>query len=271
MLRANLRLTPANRHPVLSAPWRWAAIGAVLGALLALLLGAPASWLAAALLRATAGQLQLIEPRGTVWDGSARLMLTGGVGSRDQAVLPGQIDWRLRPGFAALNIVVSAECCTPTPLRARLSQRWDGPTLQLADGSSQWPAALLAGLGTPWNTVQADGNLQLVTQGLSVEWFEGRLALTGRAELQALAVSSRLSTLKPMGSYRLTLAGGPTPTLELATIEGSLQLSGRGSWVGSRLRFEGQASAAPEHEASLSNLLNIIGRRNGARSIIKLG
>ena len=41
--------------------------------------------------------------------------------------------------------------------------------------------------------------------------------------------------------------------------------------MGSRLRFTGEASAAPEREAALSNLLNIIGRRNGARSIITIG
>jgi general secretion pathway protein N len=74
-----------------------------------------------------------------------------------------------------------------------------------------------------------------------------------------------------MGSYRITVNGGATSTLQLATLEGSLQLSGSGRWVGSRLRFEGVASAAPEREAALSNLLNIIGRRNGARSIITIG
>ena len=37
------------------------------------------------------------------------------------------------------------------------------------------------------------------------------------------------------------------------------------------VRFAGEASAAPEREAALSNLLNIIGRRNGARSIITVG
>ena len=95
--------------------------------------------------------------------------------------------------------------------------------------------------------------------------------MSGQAELAAMALSSRLSTLKPMGSYRLKLVGGTTTTLELATIEGSLQLSGSGSWTGPRLRFDGVASASPEHEAALSNLLNIIGRRNGARSIITLG
>ena len=74
-----------------------------------------------------------------------------------------------------------------------------------------------------------------------------------------------------MGSYRITFTGGPVPSLQLDTIEGALQLTGSGSWVGSRLRFTGEASAAPDREAALSNLLNIIGRRNGARSTITVG
>ncbi|MGL6206076.1 MAG: type II secretion system protein N, partial [Giesbergeria sp.] len=59
--------------------------------------------------------------------------------------------------------------------------------------------------------------------------------------------------------------------LQLQTLQGDLQLSGSGQWVGQRLRFAGEASAAPEREGALSNLLNIIGRRNGARSLITLG
>ena len=86
-----------------------------------------------------------------------------------------------------------------------------------------------------------------------------------------MGLSSGLSTLKPMGSYRLSLTGGSATELTLATLEGSLQLSGSGRWVGSRLNFQGIASAAPGHEAALANLLNIIGRRDGARSIITLG
>jgi general secretion pathway protein N len=84
-------------------------------------------------------------------------------------------------------------------------------------------------------------------------------------------MSSRLSTLRPMGSYRLVVQGGDVPTLTLSTLEGALQLSGTGQWVGQRLRFTGEATATPEREAALSNLLNIIGRRSGARSIITVG
>ena len=97
------------------------------------------------------------------------------------------------------------------------------------------------------------------------------MVLEGQAQLDALSMSSRLSTLRPMGSYRLTLQGGAAPTLGLQTLQGALQLSGSGQWVGQRLRFTGEASAAPEREGALSNLLNIIGRRSGARSLISLG
>jgi general secretion pathway protein N len=37
------------------------------------------------------------------------------------------------------------------------------------------------------------------------------------------------------------------------------------------LRFSGVASAQPERVEALSNLLNIVGRRDGARSIITVG
>ena len=141
----------------------------------------------------------------------------------------------------------------------------------MADGQSRWPAALLSGLGTPWNTLQFDGDLLLSTQGLSVEWVEGRLSIAGRAGLTAQRLSSRLSTLRPMGSYHITLDGGDTPAIRLETLEGSLQLTGNGQWVGSRLRFSGIATAAPDREAALSNLLNIIGQRSGPRSIITIG
>lgn len=259
------------RDPWPAAPWSWAAAGLLVGLLLALLLFAPARWLASGLNRASAGQVLLDDSRGTVWNGSARLLLTGGAQSTDAAALPGRISWRIRPAWVGLRAQLAADCCTPQPLMLHARLRWGGGTLAVSDQRSQWPAAVLAGLGTPWNTLQVEGELALSTQGLSVEWNAGRLAVAGRAELTALRVSSRLSTLKPMGSYRIILTGGPTSTLQLDTLEGALQLVGSGQWVGSRLRFSGTGSAAPDREAALANLLNIIGRRRGAQSIITIG
>ncbi len=250
-------------------------MGALSGLLLTVFLQAPASWLAAVVSDAASGKVSLLEPRGTVWSGSARLQLSGGAGSNDRSLLPDRVNWSIRPTLDGLSIRFAADCCTPKPLSLLVTPGWGRVRLAVQDGPpaerSVWPAALLTGLGTPWNTLQVEGQLSLLTQGLSVEWNQGRLSVAGRAELLAIDLSSRLSTLKPMGSYRIILAGGNTATLDVTTIEGSLQLVGSGQWVGSRLHFEGTASATPEREAALSNLLNILGRRNGTRSLIKVG
>lgn len=253
------------------APWAWAAAGAVAGLVGALALFAPARWLATALEQGTGGRVLLAQARGTVWSGSGRLVLTGGSGSSDAASLPGRVTWTLQPRWDGVLARIRPECCSPAPIALRAHWRVGGFRTAVGDATTEWPAHVLAGLGTPWNTLQLDGDLQLRTQGLSVEWVAGRLAIAGRAELVALRVASRLSTLRPMGSYRITLQGGAPATLAVDTLEGSLQLSGTGQWVGSRLRFSGEASAAPEREAALANLLNIIGRRSGARSIISIG
>jgi general secretion pathway protein N len=252
-------------------PWTWALAGVALGLLFALLLFAPARWLTSAVERAAEGRLLLSEPRGSVWNGSALVVLAGGAGSSDAAALPTRLQWRLRPRWDGMAAELDSACCTNPPLKLRLFPQWGGARVAVADAQSRWPAGVLAGLGTPWNTLQFEGDLLLSSRGLSVEWVEGRLSIAGRAELTAQRMSSRLSTLRPMGSYRITLLGGEVPALQLETLEGSLQLTGSGQWVGSRLRFSGAASAAPDREAALANLLNIIGRRSGARSIITIG
>lgn len=253
-------------------PWGWAFAGGLLGLLTVLLVNAPARWLTKAVALGTHQMVQLRNPEGTLWAGSARLVLTGGEGSQGSVALPGKLQWRLGLTWPGVRARIRTDCCTPgEPLDLRVKPRWGGAQLLIADSKTLWPAAVLTGLGTPWNTIQPEGELSFTTQGLSVEWSAGRMAMEGNAELTARHMSSRLSTLKPMGSYRMKLSGGDSPSFDLSTLEGSLRLSGTGQWVGSRLRFSGEASAAPGMEAQLANLLNILGRRQGARAIITLG
>lgn len=263
---------PSRRTPAHSgAPWRWAFVGLLLGLLPTVALQAPAHWLGTALARASQGQVLLMDARGTLWNGSALLQLTGGSGSRDALTLPGRVHWRLRPAWIGLRGELGADCCTSTPVRVAAWPRWNAGELQVQDSQSHWPAALLAGLGTPWNTVQLQGQLALSTTDLSLAWARGRMELGGQLQLDLLGMSSRLSTLHPIGSYRVTVQGGEATRLTLSTLSGALQLSGSGHWVGQRLRFTGEATAAAGSEAVLANLLNIIGRRSGARSVITIG
>ena len=255
-----------------TAPWGWALTGALIGLALALLIAAPARWLTDALTRASGGALLLAEPQGSVWSGSARVVLTGGAGSQDSAALPGRVRWQLSPSLSGLNVRVNADCCTRAgPLALHVSPRWGGARLRLADGESVWPAALLAGLGTPWNTIQPQGELAIATAGMRIEWVSSRMNLQGHAAITARHLSSRLSTVQPLGSYRFDLRGGDAVALELTTLEGVLQLTGSGQWSGARLRFSGEARAAEGMETQLANLLNLMGRRQGGRAIIAIG
>lgn len=259
-------------------PIRLAWIGGLMGLLVAIVVFAPARWLANGVTSTTQGQLQLVNARGTVWNGQADLVLTGGEGSRTQTALPQGVQWRLAPrlasGAPALALWLMAPCCTPEPMDITLIPRLGGAEVRIASSNSLWPAELLSGLGTPWNTLRMEGQLALQTAGLTLRWDEGRTSLHGEAAVEALDLASRLSTLRPLGSYRMTVradADGNTTTLDLQTLSGALKLQGAGRWVGGRLRFEGVAEAAPEAEAALGNLLNIMGRRQGPRSLLNIG
>jgi general secretion pathway protein N len=237
--------------------------------------------LARAVFNATDGRVLLTEARGTLWDGSAILVLTGGPGSRDAASLPGRLSWNLGLRGTALELRLRQACCLNGEVAVQLKPGLGRmeivlPPLPQAGGwVAQWPAAWLSGLGTPWNTLQLGGVLKFTTPGLTLESAQGRMRLSGKAELLLLDASSRLSTLDTLGSYRLQLQGDPTnkgpARITLGTVDGGLQLHGSGEWGGGRLHFRGQAQAAPGSEAALNNLLNIIGRRQGAQSIISIG
>ena len=261
-----------------SAALRWAVFGLVVGALVGLVVFAPAAWLARAVSSATGQRLLLADARGTVWSGSAVLVLTGGPESRDASALPGRLEWTLGLNAMSLELRARQECCLNGQVVVRVKPGFGGMSFTLmpsAGWTGQWPSAWLGGLGTPWNTLQLGGALRLTSPGLTVESVQGRWRVDGRAEVEVLGVSSRLTTLDPLGSYRLTLSGNAAQAgvaqINLSTTEGALQLSGDGTLGPGGVRFRGEARAGAADEAALTNLLNIIGRRDGARSVISIG
>jgi len=258
---------------------RWALAGAVVGALVAFMVYAPAAWLASAVASATGERLLLTDARGTLWDGSALPVLTGGPGSRDASALPGRLEWNLAWRGLGVELRTRQACCLRGEIRTLIRPGFGRMSVQVLPSQSttlgQWPAAWLAGLGTPWNTLQLGGTLRVTSPGLTVDWVQGRARFTGEAALDIANASSRVATLDTLGSYRLTLRGdaasGDAASVSLVTIDGALRLSGQGEWTATGLRFRGEAQAAEGNETALNNLLNIIGRRQGARSVISIG
>jgi general secretion pathway protein N len=259
-----------------SAATRWAIGGVLVGSALALIAFAPASWLAQAVLSASKGRVLLADARGTVWSGSAVAVLTGGPGSRDASALPGRLDWTVGLEGLALELKARHACClngTPSLLLRPGFGRVSVTLAPVAGWIGHWPSAWLGGLGVPLNTLQLGGAVRLASPGLTLESVQGRWRVDGRADVDLIDVSSRVSTLETLGSYRLTLSGdaaGPAQ-LNLSTQQGALQLSGNGTLGPGGVRFRGEARAGSGDEAALANLLNIIGRRDGARSVISIG
>lgn len=261
-----------------NAALRWAVAGAVVGLIVALIVFAPAAWLANRVASVTGQRLLLADARGTVWNGSAVAIVTGGEGSRDAASLPGRLSWAMRPHGFGLELRLGQACCLNGMVTIRVKPGFGRTSITLLPTPGwvgQWPAALLGGLGTPFNTMQLGGSVRLESTGLKIDSVQGRWLVDGRADLVVVEASSRLSTLASLGSYRLSMTGDAASQgfsqLVLGTESGPLQLSGTGTWGPAGVRFRGEARAAPDEQAALSNLLNIIGRRDGARSVISIG
>lgn len=254
------------------------ALGLLAGSLLAVLAWPPATWLASAVNGASRGRIVLAEAQGTLWQGSALTVLAAGDGMRDALVLPTRLHWRVAPFWGGLRLQFTQAGTLNGTLR--LDWRPGLKQQQLAvlpepNGVvGRWPAAWLEGLGAPLNTLRPGGELQLSTQGLTLHSAGQGWQMQGSATLDLLQASSRIATVAPLGSYRIGFSApqalGPVQ-LSLATLEGALQLSGSGQIDPRGFHLRGQAQAAPGYEAALNNLLNIIGRREGALSRISIG
>ncbi|HQR72045.1 MAG TPA: type II secretion system protein N [Burkholderiaceae bacterium] len=248
--------------------------GLVVLAVTAMLI-APAQWAAGVVSSATQGRIELAESRGTVWSGSAVLVLTSGSDAgAARASLPERLSWQLSPwsllvGQVDLTLSHPSALAQPLAIRAPLF----GGSATLGATTLRLPASLLVGLGAPWNTIRPGGILMLSWDRLQIE--HGRIAGNFSAEWQQ--ASSALTPVSPMGHYRLKTNGvWPGTQLDLLTISGPLELKGSGTIPeGGRLRFTGRAQALagtdPGVKAQLTGLISLLGRRDGDGALLNFG
>ncbi|KQW90267.1 general secretion pathway protein GspN [Massilia sp. Root418] len=247
-------------------------LAALLGVLITVLAFFPAAWVADLVESRTGGRLTLGDAQGTLWRGSA---FVGGAPSGNGAVtplLPGRFAWQVSP--LSLLGMVDVELANPQALAQPVGFKGSWKQWQLSPSALLLPADGLAGLGAPLNTLAPSGRLRLSWTTLELALAAQRLDVNGRTTLEMADMASRLSPLKPLGSYQLALDWrGQQAQLELSSLKGPLLLSGKGSLNNGRLQFSGQAEAADGYEQSLGNLLNLLGQRRpnqGGKNIIAL-
>lgn len=268
MLVRRSSLSPRHTGAAVPRLWPWALAGCLLGLVLVLVVYAPASWLAAGVARVSQGKVLLVEPQGRVWDGSARLLLVPG--GQKAVLLPGRLRWTAAIQGLGLQLRLLPECCASRAMVLRLRPGFGGQQVEMQDVDIRLPATLLAGLGTPFNTLGFDGSVVLRSSQLSLQTRAQDWQLQGSAQMQLLQISSSLSTLPALGSYQIDISGGAQARLQLSTLSGALQMQGTGSWQNGRFGFQGQAQAAPGYGEGLANILNVIGQREGAVSLIHI-
>ena len=229
-----------------------------LTAALTVVVRAPAAWLGDWLEGRT--RARLIDARGTVWHGSAFLGFSNG---REITLVPGRIEWQvdgLRSGGIAARLT---HPWLSTPLRVSLSR--EGAAF--AKGAARLPAGVLASAGAPFNTLRPGGTLE-------ASWTDTVLRgtrLDGEVQVDWRDARSALSTVAPLGSYRLRVSGrGEGPVLDLVTLSGPLQMQGKGRIDGSRIRFNGTAGAEAGMQPALNGLLGVMGMRSGDKVLLAI-
>jgi general secretion pathway protein N len=231
----------------------------------------PAAWLGPLVEKQTGGRLTLGDAQGTLWRGSAFVGGAPGEGGTVTPLLPGRFAWRLSP--LVLLGQVSMELSNPQALSQPVRVEGSWSQWQVSPGELLLPAEGLAGLGAPLNTLAPSGTIRLKWNTLDLMRQQQTVAVNGRTVLSMTDMGSRMSPVKPLGSYEMAMDWrGQQADMRLRTVRGALLLSGSGTLQNGRLQFSGQAEAASGYENTLGNLLNLLGQRRmvNGKNIIAL-
>lgn len=248
--------------------WFLAGIAGVLFTVLAFF---PAAWVTSLVEKQTLGRLTLGDAQGTLWNGSAFI---GGAASVNDAVaplMPGRFSWRLSPMILVGSVDAELENAAALSQPVSVTGSWH--QWQVSPAAIILPAERLTTLGAPLNTVQPSGQMRLSWEPLQLTRQEGTIGIAGTMSLEVNDIASRMSPVKPLGSYNLTLDWrGSQASVTLKTSRGPMLLSGAGTFAGGRLQFSGKAEAETGQEERLANLLNLLGqrRKDGDKEFIAL-
>lgn len=250
--------------------WTWiiAAIVSVAGTVLMFL---PASWLGLIVEKQSQGRLSLGDVQGSFWQGSAFIGVAAGKSGPVTPLFPGRFQWHISPllllGQIKAELENAAALSAPVRLTGNFSQWHVSPSILVL------PPERLEGLGAPLNTIGPSGLLHLSWNDLLVSRSNGQVGVVGQAQLEMAEMASRLSPVKPLGTYQMVFdLHGTEADIQLSTMKGPMMLAGNGKMQNGRLQFSGKAWAHAGQETKLANLLNLLGQRrnDGEKDVIAL-
>ena len=236
------------------------ACGAIISILVTVVAFLPATWMGLLLDKQTQGRLSLGDAQGSFWRGSGFVGVAANQDSPVSPLFPGRFSWKISPllflGQIDIEVANAQVFSKPADIKGDFGQ-W-----QVSANSMILPPERLEGLGAPLNTIGPSGNLKLSWMPLAFTKTETGLDIQGKMSLEMNEMASRISSIKPLGSYLLDFNWmGSSADLQLSTKQGPMMLEGRGKMQAGRLQFSGKAFAAEGQEQRLEGLLNLLGRR----------
>lgn len=236
--------------------WRMVAVGLAIYTL-GVIATAPATLVDGGLHRISHGKLRLVEERGTLWSGSGQIEIRDSGGRTGVAK---NFSWRILPeSLLRGNLVCEVkleQAAKPFPVTMSLSR------IELSNADISLPAMAL-GLGVPkLAPLGLTGELLLHISSLLINDKQ----MQGNLTLQWRNAGSAFSPISPLGDYELKFdAESATTNVLLRTMQGPMQLDGKGSWTtGSNPDFMATAHVPPQHQQQLDPLLRLIAVERGA-------
>lgn len=216
----------------------------------ALVAFAPATLIDARLQAASDGRIRLAGAQGSLWSGTGWIELRDAQGASGVAK---HLAWRVLPSSLARGqLLAEVELDEAKPFAVAISPS----RIEIADALIDLPAAAL-GVGVPrLAALRLTGQVHVDIPHLSLT--QGRME--GDATLQWRGAGSALTAISPLGAYEVRFKGaGPELHAALRTLEGPLQLEGKGTWSNADApSFQAIVRVPLEHQDQLSPLLRLV-------------
>ena len=222
---------------------------------------APAQLLGSVLGQFTQHRLGLAASSGSLWAGSANLLLFS-ADSHDSPLDLGRVSWNTQPlqlmaGRFEVNLVWNGG--------APFWITQDTTRLKVEHAVFNLPAEILPSLVPALKAAQLGGQLAVRCDNFSLTRHE----ILGQLDIDWREATSPLGMISPLGNYHVLIDGhGSVLDLVLETqAESPLILQGKGHWSGSEgLHFEGNADTSPAARDKLQELLRVMGNETAPGS-----
>jgi general secretion pathway protein N len=226
--------------------------------LLFLIIEMPASWFAWGLNSFTHGTVRLDPIAGTMWHGTGKVVLYYPQNTPHDL---GMTEWRLNPLWLVAGCLQSNWQNISPDAHINVTIRLSSGKVELIDTEASFQARSAGAFYPPAALISPLGEVKLHIGRIAMD----NNGMEGDADIQWQGAGSSLTTVQPLGDYRLEITGaGKTANLKLSTVRGALELTGQGQWQTKTRQLQFNGFALPRERVSeLDPLLKLLGNNQG--------